>query len=152
MDEAHFAVEGKCLQPTMRPSRRVEGTCSMDYQRQQAVRPAVKPQKITPGVYEIQMSQSIGIFFERVPVLTRGLLRFPRRTRKGRSRNSKVLEKRKTFSVSTVLTHKRGIIMWGPPGSGKSCTIQLIMQDVVDRKGVVVKIHPHPRPIQRGYA
>src|SRR5581483_10160874 len=33
--------------------------------------------KLTPGVYEIQHSNTIGIYFERIPVLTLGLLRFP---------------------------------------------------------------------------
>jgi hypothetical protein len=47
------------------------------------------------------------------------------------------------------LTHKRGIIMWGPPGSGKSCTIQLIMRDVVDRQGVVIKF-THPTLFNEG--
>lgn len=106
-------------------------------------------QKITPGVYEIQMSQSIGIFFERVPVLTQGLLRFPQ------TNSEKVVhEIQKFWDKEPIfreygLTHKRGIIMWGPPGSGKSCTIQLIMKDVVDRQGVVIKF-THPALFNEG--
>jgi SpoVK/Ycf46/Vps4 family AAA+-type ATPase len=37
------------------------------------------------------------------------------------------------------LAYKRGIILWGPPGSGKSCTIQLIIEDVTKRDGIVIK-------------
>jgi DNA replication protein DnaC len=37
------------------------------------------------------------------------------------------------------LTYKRGIILWGPPGSGKSSTIQIIMKDVVERDGIVIR-------------
>jgi hypothetical protein len=101
-------------------------------------------EKLTPGVYEIQHSNTIGIYFERIPVLTLGLLRFPQ------TNSERVLEEiQKFWQKADIfkeynLTHKRGIIMWGPPGSGKSCTIQLIMKDVVDRNGVVIKFtHPH---------
>ncbi len=105
--------------------------------------------KITPGVYEIQHSNTIGIYFERIPVLTVGLLKFPQ------TNSEKVLEEIQKFWDKAAifkeygLTHKRGIIMWGPPGSGKSCTIQLIMKDVVDRNGVVVKF-THPTLFNEG--
>jgi len=34
------------------------------------------------------------------------------------------------------ISYKRGILLWGPAGSGKSCTLQLVTQDVVERGGV----------------
>jgi SpoVK/Ycf46/Vps4 family AAA+-type ATPase len=37
------------------------------------------------------------------------------------------------------LSYKRGIILWGPPGSGKSCTIKLVSVDIIEREGVVFK-------------
>lgn len=95
--------------------------------------------KITPGVYEIQHSNAIGIYFERIPVVTQGLLRFPQtNSERVVSEIQKFWEKEDIFREYS-LTHKRGIILWGPPGSGKSCTIQLIMRDVVERDGVVIK-------------
>lgn len=36
------------------------------------------------------------------------------------------------------LPYKRGILMYGPPGSGKTSALQLIARDVVDRGGIVV--------------
>jgi hypothetical protein len=33
--------------------------------------------RLVPGVYEIQHSPQVGIFFEKIPVKTEGLLRFP---------------------------------------------------------------------------
>lgn len=33
---------------------------------------------------------------------------------------------------------KRGILMWGPAGSGKSCTLMLLSRDIIKRKGIVV--------------
>lgn len=96
---------------------------------------------LTPGVYEIQHSPTIGVYFEKIPVKTEGLLRFPQ------TNSDKVVKEIQTFwdkediFCQYKLTYKRGIILWGPPGSGKSCTIQLIMKDVVDREGIVVKFN-----------
>lgn len=41
-------------------------------------------------------------------------------------------------------THKTGVLLWGPPGSGKSSTIQLLISAVVrDHKGIGVMVdHP----------
>jgi hypothetical protein len=102
--------------------------------------PAAKTTQIlTPGVYEIDVSQAIGLYFEKIPVKTEGLLKFPD-TNSDRVVNEigKFWGRSDTFN-EYGLTHKRGILLFGPPGSGKSCTIQLIMQDVVDRGGIVLK-------------
>jgi len=95
--------------------------------------------RLTPGVYEIDSNPNIGLYFERIPVKTEGLLRFPD------TNSDRVVDEITKFWESEDifckydLTYKRGIILWGPPGSGKSCTTQLIMADVVRRGGIVVK-------------
>jgi hypothetical protein len=96
-------------------------------------------QLLTPGVYEIDQSANIGLYFEKIPVRCEGLLRFP-----DTNSDRVVAEIQKFWEREDVfrdygLTYKRGILLYGPPGSGKSCTIQLIMADVVSRNGIVVK-------------
>jgi hypothetical protein len=92
-----------------------------------------------PACYEIAHSPTIGIYFQKIPVKTEGLIRFPQ------TNCDKVVEEIQKFWANEDrfreyhLTYKRGIILWGPPGSGKSCTIQLIMKDVVEREGIVIK-------------
>ena len=107
--------------------------------------PAGKTQsKLEPGVYEIK-SCANGIYFEKIPVKTEGLIAFPE------TNSEKVVNeiqnfwgKEKVFA-SQGLAYKRGIILWGPPGSGKSCTIQLVIADVTERrKGVVFKLNTDP--------
>ena len=106
--------------------------------------PSSKTSKeLVPGVYDIVHNNTIGVYFEQIPVLTTGLIRFPE------TNSDKVVsEIQKFWTKESIfrdynLTYKRGIILWGPPGSGKSCTIQLIMRDVVERDGVVIKFtHP----------
>jgi hypothetical protein len=36
------------------------------------------------------------------------------------------------------LLYKRGIILWGPPGGGKTVTVKLLMNELVQRDGIVV--------------
>lgn len=33
---------------------------------------------------------------------------------------------------------KRGVMLWGPPGSGKTCTLMLLTHDIIQREGIVV--------------
>ena len=35
--------------------------------------------------------------------------------------------------------HKRGFLLWGPPGSGKTCTINLMMNDFIKQGNVVLE-------------
>ena len=95
--------------------------------------------KLTPGVYEIRSTPSTGLYFEKIPVKTEGLLRFPE-TESDRvvDEITKFWEKGEVFEKHG-LAYKRGILLWGPPGSGKSCTLQIIMADVIKRGGVVIK-------------
>ena len=93
---------------------------------------------LPPGVYEITQHPAVGIIFEKIPTKTEGLIRFP-----DTNSNLVVDEIQKFWSRRDVfedfgLSYKRGILLYGPPGSGKSCTVQLIMEDVVGRNGIVV--------------
>jgi len=99
---------------------------------------------LTPGVYEIDSSPQTGIYFEKIPVKTEGLIRF------NDTNSDKVVgEIQKFWDRESIfkdygIAYKRGIMLYGPPGSGKSCTVQLIMQDVVQRNGVVFEFgEPH---------
>lgn len=73
-------------------------------------------ENLTPGVYDIQQSPHVGLYFEQIPVLTTGLIRFPE------TNSDKVVDeiqkfwKREETFRNYKLTYKRGIILWGPPG------------------------------------
>lgn len=94
--------------------------------------------RLPPAVYEVAHDPQLGLHFEKIPVKTEGLIKFPG------TKSSKVVAEiqsfweRESLFAEYNLTYKRGIMLFGPPGSGKSCTIQLIMQDVVKRGGIVV--------------
>jgi hypothetical protein len=94
---------------------------------------------LPPGVYEINFCPQVGLYYENVPVKTEGLLRFPE------TNSLKVVDEIQRFwgleanFAKYELTYKRGMLLYGPPGSGKSCTVQLLMADVIERGGIVVK-------------
>lgn len=94
---------------------------------------------LLPGVYEIKVSHTVGLYFEKIPVRTEGLVRFDD------SNSDRVINEITNFWESEhlydkyKLIYKRGIILWGPPGCGKSCTIQLVMEDVIQRGGIVLR-------------
>lgn len=100
--------------------------------------------KIPPGFYEIGASEQTGLYFSSVPINLDNILRFPD------SKTDEVLNEialfwdRREYFQKFGLTHKRGILLWGPPGSGKTTTLQLISKDVIERNGIVLKFDaPH---------
>ena len=94
---------------------------------------------LTPGVYEIKQSSDLGLYFEKIPVRTEGLLQFSDTNSERVVSEIQKFWERESIFIDYGLIYKRGILLYGPPGSGKSCTIQLIMKDVVERKGLVIK-------------
>jgi DNA replication protein DnaC len=95
--------------------------------------------ELIPGVYEIGANNQIGLYFEKIPVKTEGLIEFPEaNTKKVTSEIAKFWDSEKIFR-DYKLTYKRGILLYGPPGGGKSCTLQFINQDVISRGGIVIK-------------
>ena len=95
---------------------------------------------LKPGVYEIDRCQQ-GLFFEKIPVRTEGILKFPDTKSERVVKEVQNFWEREDVFRKYDLTYKRGIILFGPPGSGKSCTVQLIMADVVERGGIVIEFH-----------
>jgi len=93
---------------------------------------------LVPGVYEIAVSQDVGIYFKKVPHKTDGLVKFPQTNSETViSEICKFWEKEEVFAKHEIV-YRRGIVLWGPPGSGKSCTIQLLIKDIIDRNGIVL--------------
>jgi hypothetical protein len=96
---------------------------------------------LTPGLYDIRVSPSVGLFFDKLAFNTESILLFPD------SKSKEVLDEIKKFwdrekyfrerDGKSPMKYKRGIILHGPAGSGKTSTVALVMKDVIDRGGVV---------------
>jgi len=79
-----------------------------------------------------------GVVLEPLNIVTDKLMRFPD------SRSDEVIAEVKNFwKLKTKFkqfgfSHKRGFLIWGPPGSGKTCTIAIIIQNMLQDEGVVI--------------
>lgn len=47
------------------------------------------------------------------------------------------------------LTYKRGVLMYGQPGTGKTCTISKVCQSIIKKNGIVL-YNPHPGLVALG--
>ncbi len=103
---------------------------------------------LEPGVYEVNESPNMGLFFQKIKVNIGNILKFPDSTSEKVVKEIEKFWERKEFfknrGEKAKITYKRGIILWGPPGGGKTSTIHLVVQDVIKRGGICV-VFNHPR-------
>ena len=98
--------------------------------------------QIRAGHYDLGADQAGNIFFVPIRARADDLLQFPD------SASLEVIDGIKDFWQREDrfrrygLSYKRGILLYGPPGSGKTCTLQLVARDVVERGGVVLTFDP----------
>jgi len=95
--------------------------------------------ELVPGIYEAHSSDRRGFYFERIPIKTENLLHLPNTTSDNVIEEIIKFWEREEVFRRYKLAYKRGILLYGPQGTGKSCTIQLVMEDVVNRGGIVLK-------------
>lgn len=92
---------------------------------------------VSPGIYNIKSDMN-GLFFELCEINTDELLKFED------SRYNQVLEeidkfwKLKENYDDLGFTHKRGVLLHGSPGTGKSCLLKLVMESVVNDNNIVI--------------
>lgn len=95
---------------------------------------------LPPGQYTIDYNQNIGLHFSKTSVALDDLLILPD------SVTEEVLEQVKSFWNKEEhfrkfgFLWKRGMMLWGPPGSGKTSALQLISKYVIDEGGIAVYI------------
>lgn len=95
--------------------------------------------KLPSGIYQVKRSQSGKIIYVPMQALTDGLVTLP-----VHQSETVIKELAKFWTKETRdkfdkygLVYKRGVLMYGPPGSGKSVTVSKIMDQVVSEGGLV---------------
>lgn len=94
--------------------------------------------KVPPGFYNGGYDQPAGFYLQKTPIEIDNLLRLP-----DSACDSVVAEvqnfwsKEEKFKLHKV-KFKRGILLHGPPGGGKSCTVQLAIADIIKRGGIAI--------------
>jgi hypothetical protein len=98
---------------------------------------------LPPGVYSIEIINQT-LTFLRQKVVTDDLLRLPD------SKSDMVISeierfwKMKPRFQQFGFSYKRGFLLWGPPGSGKTSTLAFITQQLVAEGGVVLLANSNP--------
>jgi energy-coupling factor transporter ATP-binding protein EcfA2 len=98
-------------------------------------------ESIPSGLYRTGIAPELGPFLTKVPVETDNLIEFPD------SASFDIVEEFRTFWEiedrfrKRGFLHKRGYLLWGPPGSGKTSTLQILMKKLIqDHDGIVLML------------
>ena len=106
--------------------------------------------KLQSGVYSVAVSQYHGIIYQKKNICVDDLLRFPD------SLSDKILNEITTFwgkggrFQEHGFLHRRGYLLHGPAGSGKTCLVQQIIADIVKADGLVFQCSNHPAVFNDG--
>ena len=115
----------------------------MDYSQWQVgpngrFRPAAKTiPNLNSGVYKIDQDDA-GMFLQEQELIGDSIVELPE------TANVQVLTGMKKFWSSKAkyetfgLVYKRGVLLYGPPGSGKTVTINLLMKELIRLNGIVL--------------
>jgi hypothetical protein len=102
------------------------------------------------GVYSVSISQYHGLMFTQNTINVDELLRFPD------SVSERILAEITTFwnrgdkFKEHGFLHRRGYLLHGPAGSGKTCLVQQIIADIVNSDGLVFLCNTHPSVFNDG--
>src|SRR5271157_3822178 len=108
--------------------------------RNGSYRPVGHTQDTIPaGIYEIDNDNS-GWFLSKVKFPSDNLLRLPGMPIEFILNQIDTFWKREKLFKDTGLLHKRGILMYGPAGCGKTSIIRLLCDDIVKRDGIVIMV------------
>ena len=95
------------------------------------------------GVYRIEQDDS-GIYLQHQNVISDSIVELPEPANVHVLNGMKTFWKSKSLYEKFGLVYKRGVLLWGPPGSGKSVTINLLMKELISLGGIVL-LCGHPQ-------
>lgn len=121
------------------PNQRTDmDLCQWQVSPNKVFRPAARTTKhLVPGMYTVLQDQ-YGPFLQGLAPMSDQIVTLPE------SANIRVLDGIRKFWTSREryqahgLVFKRGVLLWGPPGGGKTVTVHLLTRDLIESGGIVV--------------
>ena len=97
--------------------------------------------KLNAGLYTCRYSDNIGYFLQKQKINIDELLQLPDNASEEVIAEIEHFSEMKDKFVDYGFLYKRGVMLWGPPGSGKTSTIQLLINLFVNKMdGIVIQV------------
>lgn len=98
--------------------------------------------KVEAGLYDLRVADGIGFYMLKREMYLDELLEFPSKIHKSVMSSIKDFWTRKAKFKEYGFAFKRGVLLHGKPGSGKSCIISLCVKYIIDElDGVVIPLN-----------
>lgn len=100
-------------------------------------------EKLSPGMYDVGHSSQLGFYLSKTALSDHDVFEF------SGTKTEEVISDIKNFWAREKLfrqynfPYKRGILLYGPPGCGKSSTISLVCREVMKLNGFVIKFNAY---------
>jgi len=98
-------------------------------------------QKIEPGVYAVDFSRDMGLFCKKIDIKSDELFIFSDSITQELLEEINLFWSKAELYKANNLIHKRGILLEGFPGTGKSSIISILSNEIIAKGGVVFKIN-----------
>lgn len=101
-------------------------------------------ERIPVGVYRMELNPHVGATFMRQRNDTDALVPLPD------SESARIVDEIRQFKTLRPafrehgFLFKRGFLLWGPPGSGKTCTLQMILKLLMQEHDSIAVLVDHP--------
>jgi hypothetical protein len=107
--------------------------------------------ELVPAQYEVCSSPNAGYYFRQTNALFDDLVKLPDSASEDILKNIETFWRKEEHFRSFGFLWKRGILIWGPAGSGKTCTLQQVSQNIIAAGGLSVYV-THPGQTAQGLA
>ena len=109
--------------------------------------------KLPPGAYKLDFNQQTGeLYFKKFQVNYDALIDLPSPEYEEVMKEVNIFlnpDTRKSFQEYGYL-YKRSFLLWGPPGTGKTCIVNRVGEKVQKADGIII-FNPHPKLLQMAF-